>query len=362
MADLLPTQTSNVFVAIALATSQTLLFPPPTMTMFPSATSTAIISQQQQGGDGDGDGDGNNGECQLLGSFALIVQAALGALALLSLVYKRWRERPQRPVKVWAFDVSKQVFGSVLLHMANLLASMFSAGQIPVTATYQPNPCSYYLLNLGIDTTFGIPILILLLRVLNHAARYTPLANPPESIESGNYGDPPRAKWWFKQSLIYFLGLVCMKTCVVVLIHMLPFIVKIGDWALRWTEGNTAVQIFFVMLLFPVIMNAVQYYIIDIFIKKAIPAEGHERIPSGDPDDGDDIDGGGRGGGYGGLDDAGMADDDDRHRRSALLAGIDDDDTDLSSDEGSQVVFPDDDEGAVKRSFEAGGKGNGATA
>ncbi|OAX77994.1 hypothetical protein ACJ72_07701 [Emergomyces africanus] len=159
MADLLPTQTSNVIAAIALATSQTLLLIPTSssldVTMYPpSATSTAIISPQQQGGNGggDGDGNGNTGECQLLGPFALIVQAALGAIALLSLVYKRWRERPQRPVKVWAFDVSKQVFGSVLLHLANLLASMFSAGQIPVTATYQPNPCSYYLLNLGIDS------------------------------------------------------------------------------------------------------------------------------------------------------------------------------------------------------------------
>jgi hypothetical protein len=59
-----------------------------------------------------------------------------------------------------------------------------------------------------------------------------------------------------------------MKICVFFLIQLLPFIVKVGDWALRWTEGNTAVQIIFVMLLFPVIMNAIQYYIIDTFIKK----------------------------------------------------------------------------------------------
>lgn len=65
-----------------------------------------------------------------------------------------------------------------------------------------------------------------------------------------------------------------MKICVFFLIQLLPFIVKVGDWALRWTEGNTAVQIFFVMLLFPVIMNAIQYYIIDTFIKKPItPAD-----------------------------------------------------------------------------------------
>lgn len=102
-------------------------------------------------------GDDDTGECKLLGPFSLLVQAALGALALLSLVYKRYRERPQRPVKIWAFDASKQVFGSAMLHLANLLMSMFSAGKFEITARkYQPNPCSFYLLNLGIDVSSHI--------------------------------------------------------------------------------------------------------------------------------------------------------------------------------------------------------------
>lgn len=36
---------------------------------------------------------------------------------------------------------------------------------------------------------------------------------------------------------------------------------------MRWTEGNEALQIAFVMFVFPLIMNAAQYYIIDGFIK-----------------------------------------------------------------------------------------------
>ncbi|EED23572.1 conserved hypothetical protein [Talaromyces stipitatus ATCC 10500] len=214
-----------------------------------------------------------NGECQLLGPFSLLIQAALGGLALLSLVYKRYRERPQRPLKIWAFDVSKQVFGSVMLHLANLVLSMFSAGHFEIRQQYQPNPCSFYLLNLGIDTTLGIPILYLALRIINRLAHYTPLARPPESIESGNYGQPPRIMWWLKQSILYFIGLLWMKLCVFVLIQVFPVIVKIGDWALRWTEGNTALQIIFVMLLFPLIMNAIQYYIVDTFIKRKVVAD-----------------------------------------------------------------------------------------
>lgn len=101
----------------------------------------------------DQDPNGDDGECKLLGPFSLLVQVALGALALLSLVYKRWRERPQRPLKVWAFDASKQVFGSGMLHLANLLMSMISAGQFEIRMRYKPNPCSFYLLNLGIDVS-----------------------------------------------------------------------------------------------------------------------------------------------------------------------------------------------------------------
>ncbi len=118
------------------------------------------------------DGSNDTGECRLLGPFAIIVQLALGALALLALVYKRWRERPQRPLKIWFFDVSKQVFGSALVHVANVFMSMLTSGRFsiklePSTVAaghkllrragddYTPNPCSFYLLNLAIDVSIN---------------------------------------------------------------------------------------------------------------------------------------------------------------------------------------------------------------
>jgi hypothetical protein len=111
------------------------------------------------------DGEKSDGECNLLGDFALLVQGALGLLAVSSLAVKRWREHPRRPVKIWFFDASKQVFGSVLLHLANVLMSMLSSGKFDVATTTnaappagaegedQPNPCSFYLLNLAIDVS-----------------------------------------------------------------------------------------------------------------------------------------------------------------------------------------------------------------
>lgn len=116
---------------------------------------------------------GKNGECNVVGPFAIFIQGALGLCALLALVFKRWKERPQRPLKIWFFDVSKQVVGSVLVHIANLLMSMLSSGQFNLKASpatvvaqrnvvsrmvdqdgnYSPNPCSFYLLNLAIDAS-----------------------------------------------------------------------------------------------------------------------------------------------------------------------------------------------------------------
>ena len=139
------------------------------LTAVPEATPTrpAAVSNNPL------DGESGDGECNLLGDFALLVQGALGLLAVSSLVVKRWRESPRRPLKIWFFDVSKQVFGSVLLHLANILMSMLSSGKFDVAAKTsatpqhagtntkgdQPNPCSFYLLNLAIDVsaTFSRP-------------------------------------------------------------------------------------------------------------------------------------------------------------------------------------------------------------
>lgn len=87
-----------------------------------------------------------------------------------------------------------------------------------------------------------------------------------------------------------------MKFCVLIIFLMLPWISRVGDWALRWTEGNEKVQIVFVMMLFPLIMNAMQYYIIDSFIKKQTSDEDegqshpgsdgvhYQSLPEGSPD------------------------------------------------------------------------------
>ena len=132
-----------------------------------------------------------------------------------------------------------------------------------------------------------MPVLWFLLKVLYLVFLRTPLANPPESIKSGNYGSPAKVNWYLKQLLIYCIGLVGMKLFVFFLFMAMPWLPWIGDWALRWTEGNEALQVTFALLIFPLCMNAVQYWIIDNFImdKKKGQGEGYEQVAGEDADE-----------------------------------------------------------------------------
>lgn len=71
-------------------------------------------------------------------------------------------------MKVFAFDASKQVLGSALLHLLNLLMSILSSSDIEINAPdvvdlsaqlaeqgdgRVPNPCSFYLINIAIDVS-----------------------------------------------------------------------------------------------------------------------------------------------------------------------------------------------------------------
>ena len=77
-----------------------------------------------------------------------------------------------------------------------------------------------------------------------------------------------------------------MKLCVLAIFALLPWIAWVGDWALRWTEGNTALQIAFVMFVFPLVMNALQYWSVDGFIKDPAGAEaGYEGVREEDEED-----------------------------------------------------------------------------
>ncbi|KAK9241374.1 vacuolar membrane protein-domain-containing protein [Lipomyces kononenkoae] len=215
----------------------------------------------------------DNNQCQLLGPFALLVQGAMGGLALLSLVYKRYHEHPRRPVIVWMFDVSKQVMGAGGIHMVNIFLAILSSSQ---EAEASSNPCNWYFLNILLDTTIGVPILWFFLSMIGKLVLQVGIVG----ARSGEYGHPPKFSWFFKQAVIYFLGLSCMKFVVYVLLAVLPFWDELAGFLLTWTRGHDKMEVSFVMLFFPLIMNMVQYYLVDSIIKSHDRKIGSPRSPS----------------------------------------------------------------------------------
>jgi len=101
-----------------------------------------------------------------------------------------------------------------------------------------------YFLNLFVDCTIGVPILWLNLKILHRICRYLRI----KGIRSGDYGGhPPRWRWWLKQVVVYCIGVCWMKIGTLVVLGSLPYLDKVGEWLVGWTNGNTAFQIIFVM-------------------------------------------------------------------------------------------------------------------
>jgi len=201
--------------------------------------------------------------CKLLDGFAIVIQFLLASTALLTLVIKRARERPQRPLNIWALDVSKQFLGGVVIHSLNLLVS-YSRGR--PRHGENSNLCVWYFLNVGIDTTLGVGILWIILRTLQSSLQKMGV----KGIRTGDYGTPPSMRSWIKQTIIFILSLIGMKLCVYDIFRLCPWLFDFGKWVLRWTRDNYKAQVVFVMLIFPLCMNAFQIWVIDTIVKNKL--------------------------------------------------------------------------------------------
>ncbi|KAF9173498.1 hypothetical protein BGX21_002824 [Mortierella sp. AD011] len=182
-----------------------------------------------------------------------------------------------RPLKVWLYDVSKQIVGGIVIHSLNLLAAtLFGLSSDQKVS----NPCIWYFLNIFLDTTFGVGVLFLFLKAADKCFSRMRI----DGLKTGDYGNPPQFERWWKQTLVFSLGLVVMKIVVVVVLTW-PFLFTFGEWFLGWTLQNEKLQIVFVMLILPLSMNICQYWVIDYILKQKTT----EKFPIRMDDDEEDL-------------------------------------------------------------------------
>ncbi|CAH1756885.1 1844_t:CDS:2 [Entrophospora sp. SA101] len=165
--------------------------------------------------------------CVLVDHFAIVIQVLLGAISCSTLIYKRHREQPQRPLLIWFYDVSKQVLGAGIIHGLNILFS-YIAGSHNTKDTIHVYDC-----------TIGVFILFVILKIVHHLLAICGV----EGINSGDYGQPPQYIFWVKQAVAFIFCLMLMKIVVVILFRLCPFLFDIAEWILGWTLYDVKLQL-----------------------------------------------------------------------------------------------------------------------
>jgi hypothetical protein len=201
--------------------------------------------------------------CQLMDSFSILIQLCLAFTALLTLLYKRSQESPQRPLQIWcviyvintyksyiynynrALDVSKQFIGAGMVHFINIAISNYAANNTT------SNQCVWYFLNVAIDTTFGVFMLWCWFTILLGALDkfYIDIG------ETGDYGPPPFQQmiWpWLRQTTVFLFAVILTKTCLYGIVINSPWLFWLAEICIEsilFISNSPRSQVVFVMLM-----------------------------------------------------------------------------------------------------------------
>jgi len=204
------------------------------------------------GDNGGGDETAPPSGCELMGAVGILLQIGLAFASLSTLLFKRYRERPRRAWKIWAFDAIKQACSQGLLHILNVLLSLTFA-----------DPCVQYFLNLIFDTTIGVLILSGLVWFTKRVIKRLRL----NSMTFGEYGHPPKVVRFLKQLALFLVLSAIMKVIIYALL-LIPFFAIIATWMLSPLKGKPVIELLVVMVFTPLIMNTFQFWVVDQVIKK----------------------------------------------------------------------------------------------
>lgn len=196
--------------------------------------------------------------------FTVLVQGGLAVLALLSLWYKRHTERPQRTMRVWSMDVSKQAVGACYAHVLNMCIAAIIA-----TATLQENEeailadqCAWYGLSYVIDTTLGLVLVIMGVRVLEwFAQKFSCLSH---LHQSGVYDN---VCVWFSQCTAWLLVLTITKVIIYAVMYTFATpLAYVGKLLFSPFTGHKHLELLFVMIFFPGVLNIIYFWVADSYL------------------------------------------------------------------------------------------------
>ena len=239
--------------------------------------------------------------------FTSYVQFFLAAFALGSLWIKRLRERPQRNFRwvsnkmqhrhcishltstsehllfavavaapsrpchgrTWFLDVSKMGTGAVYAHVANMGVAMFINSTQRAEGSLD-DQCAWYAMNFLIDTTLGLALSVVGLKIVHAMA----VNNDWETLQhSGEYEGEGSLRTWSHQTMAWLAILTVVKMILTVFLWVFsPFFAEVGDILFSPMAGSPKFELVFVMILFPGVLNVLYFWAADSFLKKQSPS------------------------------------------------------------------------------------------
>ena len=207
-------------------------------------------------------------KCEMFGGFGFLIQAILGAAAFSILIVKRYIEKPRRPWKIWFYDVAKQIISSLVLHLFNLIISAILSSD-----EKDADACVWYFVTVVLDCTLGAFLSYIFMWLMDGIANSSDWTILKTGLYYDEYMEGNKKCYkldWKKYGSQLGVWLVITLIVKIILLIMLKicklFLVNLGTFFLS-PFSNAKVRLVMVMIIFPVILNALYFWVVDNILK-----------------------------------------------------------------------------------------------
>ena len=207
-------------------------------------------------------------KCEMFGGFGFLIQAILGAAAFSILIVKRFVEKPRRPWKIWFYDVAKQIISSLVLHLFNLIISAVLSND-----ENDADACVWYFVTVTLDCTLGAFLSYIFMWLVDGIVSSSEL----EILKTGLYYEEYmegnkkcyKLKWkkYGAQLGVWLVVTLVVKLILLIMLKICKlFLVNLGGFFLS-PFSNAKLRLVMVMIIFPVILNALYFWVVDNILK-----------------------------------------------------------------------------------------------
>lgn len=203
----------------------------------------------------------------LTDGFGWFIQGVLACLAFMLLILKRFCEprRYRRHWVIWFYDTSKQGFGALVIHFANVfLAGMFHG-----------DPCTWYIVSFLLDSSVGLFIIFVGIR----SSQWLAKVKGWSAFNFGEYGKPPHWRAWLGQCGVYITIMVIEKILITCIIQ-LDFWNDVRELILSPIK-DPKLEVAIVVLVIPFVINALMFWVVDNFLMHRRPKMSKDEYDEG---------------------------------------------------------------------------------